>query len=183
MTLSIDERIERLWFRCFGMTYDEWKEEEHKRDKNGRFSSTSKTFAGGIQSRQTIPKINGDELGHYKDIKELRLNARLYAMAHLAGKQFTNESTGNHISVAMGGIKHTIAGAQDKLIKTIPAIPDLIKTANLIEIKNDKRGDSNIIAIEIYQSKLRVDKEECDIIITVKHYLDGRRYYDHGYMK
>ncbi len=36
MALSIDERIDRLWLRIFGFACDEWKEEEHKRDKAGR---------------------------------------------------------------------------------------------------------------------------------------------------
>ena len=94
ITAKQRERINRLFHRVmFISANDEWKEDEHKRDENGRFSSS------GESSTPKIPTLKGNELGRYKDIKELRSKARLYALEHLAGKKFKNESTGNEISV------------------------------------------------------------------------------------
>lgn len=180
LTQSQIERINRLWLATSSDS-KEWDESKHPRAANGQFgkgtgSTTQKTS-------ETIPTIKGNELGTYKDIKELRANARLYAMEHFAGKKFTNSETGNEISVSMGGVKHTIVGANEELIKTIPAIPELINSASLLETRADKRNDPNVKAIEIYQAKISVMGSEKEVIITVKHHLDGRRYYDHGYMK
>lgn len=40
----------------------------------------------------------------------------------------------------------------------------------------------NILNIEIYRSTIRVEGRQRDVAMTVKHYRDGRRYYDHGFM-
>lgn len=181
LTQSHIERINRLWL---AMSFDskEWDESKHPRAANGQFGKGSNS-ATKQNASLNIPTIKGNELGAYKDIKELRANARLYAMEHFAGKKFTNTETGNEISVSMGGVKHTIVGANEELIKTIPAIPELINSASLLETRADKRNDPNVKAIEIYQGKISVMGSEKEVIITVKHHLDGRRYYDHGYMK
>ncbi len=178
VTAKQRKRINRLFHRVtFISVNDEWKEENHKRDENGRFSSS------GESSTPKIPTLNGNELGRYKDIKELRSKARLYALEHLAGKKFKNKSTGNEISVAMGGVKHTIVGASEELIKTIPAIPEILETAQLLKTEPDKNDDPNSLGVEIYQAKLMIENQNREVIITVKHWKDGRRYYDHGYMK
>ncbi|MEG9500185.1 hypothetical protein [Mannheimia indoligenes] len=83
----------------------------------------------------------------------------------------------------MSGVKHTIVGANEELIKTIPAIPELINSASLLKTEPEKKNDPNVKEVEIYQAKINVMGKEKDVIITVKHHLDGRRYYDHGYMK
>lgn len=56
-------------------------------------------------------------------------------------------------------------------------------TFSIINPFKSNSTNPNIVGVEKYQAKLKVRDEECDIIITVKHHLDGRRYYDHGYMK
>ena len=53
MALSIDERIDRLWLRIYGFACDEWKEEEHKRDKAGRFSKGSQSAMKSVKANIT----------------------------------------------------------------------------------------------------------------------------------
>ena len=53
MALSIDERIDRLWLRIFGFACDEWKEEEHKRDKAGRFTKGSQSAMKSVKANIT----------------------------------------------------------------------------------------------------------------------------------
>lgn len=161
----------------------EWDESKHPRADNGRFGGGS-----GQPERQDgqlqveIPEIKGSELGLWSSMKELRNKAKDYAK-RFVGKKFVNRSTGNEIEVLMSGVKHTLAGAADSLIKTIPAIPKIIQSSRLVATKEDKHNDQNIIAVEIYQAKVRVESLDKEVVMTVKHCRDGRRYYDHGYLK
>ena len=163
----------------------EWDESKHPRAENGRFG------AGNGQERQpaieknrtesAIPEIRGNELGTWGSLKELRQKAKECA-GRFAGKKFVNQDTGCEIIAAMSGIKHTIANAGEDLIKTVPYIPEIIRTAKLLHTAADKNGDPNILNIEIYRSTIRVEGRQRDVAMTVKHYRDGRRYYDHGFM-
>ncbi|WP_308030335.1 anti-CBASS protein Acb1 family protein [Neisseria lactamica] len=161
----------------------EWDESKHPRAQNGQFGGGS-----GQPERQDgqlqveIPEIKGSELGLWSSMKELRNKAKDYAK-RFVGKKFVNRSTGNEIEVPMSGVKHTLAGAADSLIKTIPAIPKIIQSSRLVATKEDKHNDQNIIAVEIYQAKVRVESLDKEVVMTVKHCRDGRRYYDHGYLK
>ena len=161
----------------------EWDESKHPRAENGQFGSGS-----GLPEKQEdqaqaeMPEIKGNELGLWSSMKELRNKAKDYAK-RFVGKKFVNRSTGNEIEVPMSGVKHTLAGAADSLIKTIPAIPKIIQSSRLVATKEDKHNDPNIIAVEIYQAKVRVESLDKEVVMTVKHCRDGRRYYDHGYLK
>lgn len=161
----------------------EWDESKHPRAENGQFGVGS-----GLPEKQEdqaqaeMPEIKGNELGLWSSMKELRNKAKDYAK-RFVGKKFVNRSTGNEIEVPMSGVKHTLAGAADSLIKTIPAIPKIIQSSRLVATKEDKHNDPNIIAVEIYQAKVRVESLDKEVVMTVKHCRDGRRYYDHGYLK
>nr|DAY13393.1 MAG TPA: portal [Caudoviricetes sp.] len=161
----------------------EWDESKHPRAENGQFGVGS-----GLPEKQEdqaqaeMPEIKGNELGLWSSMKELRNKAKDYAK-RFVGKKFVNRSTGNEIEVPMSGVKHTLAGAADSLIKTIPAISKIIQSSRLVATKEDKHNDPNIIAVEIYQAKVRVESLDKEVVMTVKHCRDGRRYYDHGYLK
>lgn len=149
-----------------------WEESKHPRAANGQFGT------GGPASTSST-KLRGDELGQYSTMKELREKALAYADRFI-GKNFKNAATGNEIQVTRRGVKHTISGSSDTLLRTIPAIPDLLQKAKLIERVPDKRGDPNILAIEKYSAPLEMEGKKRSAILTVKHHQDGRRYYDHG---
>ena len=161
----------------------EWDESKHPRAENGQFG-----VGNGLPEKQEdqaqaeMPEIKGNELGLWSSMKELRNKAKDYAK-RFVGKKFVNRSTGNEIEVPMSGVKHTLAGAADSLIKTIPTIPKIIQSSRLVATKEDKHNDPNIIAVEIYQAKVRVESLDKEVVMTVKHCRDGRRYYDHGYLK
>ena len=161
----------------------EWDESKHPRAENGQFGSgNGQPEKQDGQAQVEMPEIKGNELGLWSSMKELRNKAKDYAK-RFVGKKFVNRSTGNEIEVPMSGVKHTLAGAADSLIKTIPAIPKIIQSSRLVATKEDKHNDPNIIAVEIYQAKVRVESLDKEVVMTVKHCRDGRRYYDHGYLK
>jgi len=128
-------------------------------------------------------RLKGDELGAWSSMGELRKKAMDYAERHFIGKKFSNEATGHEIQVPKSGIKHTIAGSSDALVRTVPAIPSLIQKATLTASGPDKDGDPNIRAVETYRAALQIDGKQHQAIMTVKLYRDGRRYYDHGLVK
>ncbi|MDR0457613.1 MAG: hypothetical protein LBH10_01080 [Burkholderiaceae bacterium] len=113
-------------------------------------------------------------------MSELREKAMEYAQNHFIGKTIPNELTGNAIQVPKSGVKHTIAGSGDELLRTVPAIPKLIKTAAQIGSEPEEGGDPNIKAVETYEAHIEIDGKRHRAILTVKLYRDGRRYYDHG---
>ena len=154
-----------------------WNESDHPRAGNGEFGS-----GGTGQDSKVGISLKGDELGPSKDIKVLRQKALEHAQSFI-GQSFTNKSTGHSVAVTQKGVKHTISGAGEGLLRTIPAIPDLLKKAKLVSREPDKTVDRNIVAVETYSAPLHVGSEKHTAVLKVKCYLDGRRYYDHGIVK
>jgi Large polyvalent protein-associated domain 3 len=128
---------------------------------------------------QPVITLMGDELGEWHSMKELRTNALAYA-ERFTGQSFQNLSTGNLIHVGKSGVKHTLAGAQDLLVKSIPAIPALIKQSLLVKTELDKDNDHNVFAVESYGCELALEGNIYQVVLTIKLSRDGRRYYDHG---
>jgi hypothetical protein len=152
----------------------DWEEQKHPRRQNGQFGT------GGAGPKAV--SLKGDELGDFTSMKELRQKALQHAEAFI-GKSFANRATGNEIQVTRKGVKHTLSGASDTLVRTVPAIPSLLESAKLIATASDKRGDVNVLAVETYHARIDIGGEKHDAILTVKRYSDGRRYYDHGLVK
>ena len=123
--------------------------------------------------------LKGDELGSWASMKELRQKALSYAESFI-GTTSTNADTGNEIKITRTGVKHTISGGQDTLIRTVPAIPDLLRAARKIDSEKDEDDDPNILAVETYSAPIGIDGKQYTAILTVKLYRDGHRYYDHG---
>lgn len=159
----------------------EWDESKHPRAENGQFGA-----GNGLpekqegQSQAEIPEIEGNELGLWSSMKELREKARAFAR-RFVGKTFKNRETGHEIMVSMSGVKHTIAHGNDGLIKTIPIIPDMLQAAHFLHAEKPKIADSNVLEVEKYSADVAIEGEVRRMLITVKHQTDGRRYYDHGF--
>lgn len=152
---------------------------EYIRDEKGRFAR----HAGDLP----LIELKGNELGDWSDIKELRQKAKKYAKQYFRDEQdrpicITNHN-GNHIILAWSGVKHTIQGGQDFLLRTIPAVPRLLAEAVLTLVDNEKDDDPNVLAVENYEAAIRMDEKTVPVIITVKVDRQGHRYYDHAIKK
>ncbi|CAN0620490.1 LPD3 domain-containing protein [Burkholderia multivorans] len=155
-----------------------WDESKHQRAANGQFGAGA--AGGGNVAEPTT--LKGDELGDFTSMKELRHKAIAYGK-QFAGKKFTNNATGNQIEVTNGGIRHTVATGHDEVLRSIPALPDLLKKARLIDSQPDKRGDPNVKAVETYSAPLKLDGKSYRALITVKVFYDGHRYYNQGLVR
>lgn len=159
----------------------EWDESKHPRAENGQFGAgNGQPEKQEGQSQAEIPEIEGNELGLWSSIKELREKARAFAQ-RFVGKTFKNRETGHEIMVSMSGVKHTIAHGNDGLVKTIPIIPDMLQAAHFLHAEKPKIADSNVLEVEKYSVDVAIEGEVKRMLITVKHQTDGRRYYDHGF--
>lgn len=151
----------------------EWDEAKHPRDDSGRF---------GSGEGQGSVVLSGNELGPYSDMKDLRVKALSYAESFI-GTSRVNADTGNSVMITRRGVKHTIHGGQDTLVRSVPAIPALIERARKIGEERDKNGDKNILSVETYEASTSIDGKQHKVILTVKAHRDGRRYYDHGFVE
>ena len=126
--------------------------------------------------------IDCSELSTWVNMQDLRLQAKFCAK-QFVGMSVINLPTGFEILIGKRGVDHTLAGAQDALIRTIPAIPKILKVCTLIGSEKDKNSDPNILAVEKYSAQVLISGTIQNVVLTVKQYKDGRRYYDHGFVK
>ena len=127
-------------------TYDaSWEESKHPRAANGQFGAGGAT--GPAAAAPTT--LKGNELGDFTSMKELRQKAIAYGK-QFAGKKFKNVATGNQIEVTNGGIRHTVATGHDEVLRSIPALPDLLTKARLTDSQPDKLGDPSVMAVEAW---------------------------------
>ena len=152
-----------------------FKEQDHPRDEGGRFTDGNK----GSSSDKTL-EIKGNELGEYKDIKELRKKAIDYYKENFQGKPVYREGIGN-INFSNKGIKETIShsGNNEDKLKCIVAIKDIILNGKIgkEEKPNHPRKDEIVSFIPI--SKLiNLNGENKEIEVLVAKDISGKYYYD-----
>ena len=94
-----------------------FEEAEHPRDEAGRFTDKgagSDTATGtSTPSSEKQIEIKGDELGKYKDIKELRQKAVDYYRKNLSGTYVNHNKIGK-IIFTLSGYKKPISFSADK---------------------------------------------------------------------
>ena len=108
--------------------------------------------------------------------------ATQWAHANLPGV-YSNEATGWTIAVSKGSIDKGLSGPREsprEHIESVVALPEMLRTAKLIETRPDRRADPNIRAIHIFRSPLRIGATDYQVRLTVKETTDRRLYYDHS---
>lgn len=127
-----------------------------------------------------VIETDGGPIAKGKTVKEMALRAREYARKHFVGRTVRNEDHGDDIAIPMSGIRHTIQGAQEPLLKTVAVTPEILEQGVYLESRTEKRGDANVEAIHYFGAKVRVDGELHDVVAVVKQRKDGKWYYDHS---
>ena len=149
------------------ITYDQiWKEELHPRDKQGKFTIS----------------ISGDELGSYKDIKELRKKAIEYYKEHLQGKDAHRSDIGK-IRFSGKGIGHTISfSAKKEKLLLLPYLRKIIETGKLgkEEVINHPRKD-RIVAFVTITKEVMIQGELSNVEVLLGRDKEGHLYYDFSF--
>lgn len=157
-----------------------FEESKHPRDKSGRFGKGRGESSGerGVSSGTEI-SLTGNELGSYRDVKELRQKAVDYYKEHLQGKPAHRDDIGEIRFTRKGMEKsRSFSGNPDKLLM-FPAIRDIIETGKLgrEEAIDHSRNDDIVAFIPIsstvnFKGKLR----EVELLLGKDR--NGNLYYD-----
>ncbi len=108
-----------------------------------------------------------------------------------------NEQTKFTILLSRKGIEHTIAEkfnkplkrtmANKKFMATVLILPQILEQMMVMERKEDKKKDPNILAVWVYRAKVKVEDELFEVKVLVKEVLHKKTesyhtYYDHQYL-
>lgn len=167
-----------------------WTQDENPNHnpENGQFApkgqggSKSAEPAGKSEANGTpgVVKITGQELGDYKDIKELRQKAVEYYKTHLQGKSVEHPKLGEVLFSRKGLEEYkNYSGNPDKL-KMVVALPDIIKSGEyqgpeaLHKVRRD--GAVRFHRLEKYISVHSGDKKK--VVAVVWEDKNGNKFYD-----
>ncbi|GHU27499.1 hypothetical protein FACS1894152_4210 [Bacilli bacterium] len=147
-----------------------FKEGEHPRDGMGRFSY-------GENSEPIV--VRGDELGGYKDSKDLARKATNYYRENIQGKSVMRDDIGKVVFARVGidETVHTARGNSD-ILKAIPYIMDIVKhgeNRGEVELKHPRTdGTTKIISLS---SKITMDSKLRTVRVLLLKRPDNKYYY------
>lgn len=129
--------MDSLHFACDAMDIGEIKsaadfdESKIKRDKFGRFSETAEGGGGEKKSTKTpTVSIQGDELGNYTDIKDLRKKAIKWYADNLQGDKANNPVLGEILFSRKGRDEFEYYSANPNKLKMVVALKELLDTSS-----------------------------------------------------
>ncbi len=157
-----------------------FEESKHPRDKSGRFGNGSGE-SGGERGASSGAKISltGNELGSYRDVKELRQKAVDYYKEHLQGKPAHRDDIGEIQFTRKGMEKsRSFSGNPDKLLM-FPAIRDIIETGKLgKEEAIDHSRNDDIVAFIPISSTVDFKGKPREVEVLLGKDRKGNLYYD-----
>lgn len=152
--------------------------------EGGRF--TGETGSGGGSksgetggAEQSPITVKGNELGEYKDIKELRQKAKDYYSTHFQGKTVHKEGLGE-IRFSGKGIKETISHSNEDKLKLVPSIKDIIEHGKIGDIEKPKhpRKDGMVEFIPIKTTVEFGNDKKRAVEVLIGKDENGNLYYD-----
>lgn len=157
-----------------------FEESKHPRDKSGRFGKGRGESSGerGVSSGTEI-SLTGNELGSYRDVKELRQKAVDYYKEHLQGKPAHRDDIGEIRFTRKGMEKsRSFSGNPDKLLM-FPAIRDIIETGKLgREEAIDHSRNDDIVAFIPISSTVNFKGKPREVELLLGKDRNGNLYYD-----
>lgn len=109
-------------------------------------------------------------------IGDLRLRAHEF-YKRLIGTEVVNEATGRSIKFDGTGRRKTMAAGED-LVRLVPALPELLKTAEPMGApRPDRGGRSDILAWHAFRTVADVDGKPFAVVMTVREMRDGSYHY------
>lgn len=137
----------------------------------------------GKKSSDDIISIKGDELGSYKDIKELREKASKYYEERLANTEVEHPRLGKIIFTKNGYKKPISFSADERKLKLFPYLPQIIKNGVLVKSDKDKQDRPNVFNFYTLKTKIIFDDKEEIVRISIRKDNNGKLYYDHAIQK
>jgi hypothetical protein len=157
------------------ITDDDFEEDKHNRDNDGKFSSGG----GNTASGDSVIEVKGDELGDYKDIKELREKAETYYKENLAGTSVNNPNIGEIHFSKSGFDKPKSFSADERKLKVVPHLPEIIKRGDIVKEESDRKNRFNVKGWTLLSAQVKVAGKEETVFVNVRQDTNGNWYYDH----
>lgn len=153
--------------------------------ENGRFVSgggtggkTEKKETQG-QTRGEPVHLTGEELGPYKDIKELRQKAVDYYKNNLQGKTVKHPQLGEVLFSGKGLKKFINSGADERKIKMVSALPEMIKTGKYLGAEppeHNKKGA--IVKYHRIGNTVKLAGKDYKVSVLIWEDRNGNKFYN-----
>ncbi|MCL2701325.1 MAG: hypothetical protein FWE88_06490 [Phycisphaerae bacterium] len=108
-------------------------------------------------------------------LKQLYGPAKKWARSQFQGKTFINKDTGQPIEITGKGIDHTVSVARNPdVIHSLSVLPEMIERATCISSepprppKEGKRKEQDLVAVEIFETKVRIREKLYTAELVVK---------------
>lgn len=152
---------------------NKFKEEEHPRDEDGKFTSGTSYYN---ENTQTI-ELKGDELG--KSEYEIREKAVDYYKTNLQGKTVSNDELGDILFSRVGLNKLKTNSADINKLKVLPAIPDIIQHGKYqgSEDLEHERNDG-IAKFHRINGDVSVGEQKENMSVLIAEDVNGNRFYN-----
>lgn len=155
-------------------TLDEWNEEDHPRDDDGKFGK------GGGKAKEGKLVLTGTELGG-KDLEPsvLRNKAKEYYKNNLAGTKVKNPELGE-IEFSSGGFRKPVSLSADiRKLQLFPALKEIIAKGKLIKSEDDRYKRANVDKFYTLLSPVTLNGENIKVRVSIRKDSTGKLYYDH----
>lgn len=159
------------------------QDENDKHDpQNGQFApkgTSSGQFSGERASASVT--INGDELGAYKDIKELRAKAIQWYRDNLQGKEADNPVLGKVLFSNKGKKEFGHFSANPNKLKMVIALKKILDTSRDVKTEDlhKKRKDGAVRFHRVAgKVKIGTEKESTSVNVLVWEDRNGNKFYD-----
>ncbi len=111
-------------------------------------------------------------------IGDIRKTVRKWAKDNITGTVRV-ASTGEDIIIAPNGINHGSYGKSVKKITATIYLPEMLQNAVKVGTEPEKTGRPDVKAVHKYGATIKLGNMTTDVILVVKEYTNGKRYYDH----
>lgn len=180
-----DSEYDAFHFACdsFDIALD-FSESQVKRDEDGKFSETqggkhSEEENHHIKTESDPIEITGNELGDYKDIKELRQKAVDYYKANLQGKTVKHPELGEVLFSGKGLRKFVSSSADENKLKMLTAVPDIINQGKYQgEEKPAHQREDGIIKFHRISKTVSMDNKKYNVSVLVGEDEAGNKFYN-----
>lgn len=157
-----------------------FQEDKHPRDKSGRFGKGSGKSGDerGASSGAEI-SLTGNELGSYRDVKELRQKAVDYYKANLQGKSAHRDDIGEIRFSRKGMSEAKNFSADENKLLMFPALRGIIETGELGKEEKPKHPRKDgIVAFVPITKTVNIKGNPQDVEVLLGKDAQGNVYYD-----
>jgi hypothetical protein len=138
----------------------------------------ARALIAGTPTGRTVVSATAKTLGEGLSLPELRKTAMEHYRNSLEGTTVRNEATGRVIIFDGSGRRRSVTGKGSDLLHLVTELPELLRTARPEgPPMPDARERADIVAIHRFRASAALDRNNFDVILTVRERKDGNYHY------